>query len=65
MTGLVPGFAWMSAEAVVRASLDALDAGDAVCIPGVGNRVLGGLQALAPRALTRRVLGAIGRRNLA
>jgi short-subunit dehydrogenase len=63
--GMVPGFAWMSPEAVVRASLAALDAGDAICVPGVGNRVLGGLQALAPRALTRRVLGAIGRRNLA
>ncbi|MEN8161961.1 MAG: SDR family NAD(P)-dependent oxidoreductase, partial [Myxococcota bacterium] len=62
--GVVPGFAWMSPEAVARASLDALEGGDAVCIPGVGNRLLGGLQAVAPRALTRRLLGAIGRRNL-
>ena len=62
--GIVPGFAWMRAEQVVRASLGALEAGEAVCIPGAGNRLLGGLQSLAPRALTRRVLGAVQRRNL-
>jgi short-subunit dehydrogenase len=62
--GMVPGFAWMRPEHVVRASLAALEAGEAVCIPGAGNRLLGGLQALAPRALTRRVLGAVQRRNL-
>jgi short-subunit dehydrogenase len=62
--GLVPGFAWMRPERVVSASLDALEAGDAVCIPGSGNRLLGGLQGLAPRALTRRVLGAVQRRSL-
>ncbi len=62
--GIVPGFAWMRPETVVRASLDALRRKDAVCIPGAGNRLVGGLQALAPRGLTRRVLGAVQRRNL-
>jgi short-subunit dehydrogenase len=61
---LVPGFVWMRPERVVSASLDAFEAGDAVCIPGSGNRLLGGLQGLAPRALTRRVLGAVQRRSL-
>lgn len=62
--GTVPAFAWMSAEQVARASLAALERGDAVCIPGAGNRLLGGLSALAPRGVTRRVLGALQRRNL-
>jgi short-subunit dehydrogenase len=62
--GIVPPFAWMSAERVVRASLAALERGDAVCIPGVGNRLLGGLTALAPRGVARRVLGTLQRRNL-
>ena len=62
--GIVPPFAWMSAERVVRTSLAALERGDAVCIPGAGNRLLGGLTALAPRGVTRRVLGTLQRRNL-
>lgn len=62
--GLVPGFAWMTAEQVVRASLAALETRDPICIPGAGNRLLGGLQGLAPRGFTRRVLGAVQRRNL-
>jgi short-subunit dehydrogenase len=62
--GGVPSLAWMSAERVVRSSLAALERGDAVCIPGAGNRVLGGLGALAPRGIVRRVLGTLQRRNL-
>jgi short-subunit dehydrogenase len=62
--GIVPPFAWMSAERVVRASLAALERGDAVCIPGAGNRLLGGLSGLAPRSVARRVLGTLQRRNL-
>jgi len=61
--GIVPAFAWMSAEAVVAQSLAALERGDAVCIPGAGNRLLGGLTALAPRGFARRVLGATQRRS--
>jgi short-subunit dehydrogenase len=60
----VPGFAWMSAERVVEASLAALARGDAVCIPGVGNRLLGGVSALAPRGLARRLLGTLQRNSL-
>jgi uncharacterized protein len=62
--GIVPGFAWMSPDAVVEASLAALERGDAVCIPGAGNQLLGGLTGLAPRGLARRVLGSLQRRNL-
>jgi hypothetical protein len=61
---IAPGFAWMRAEQVVEASLAALERRDAVCIPGLGNRLLGTLTAVAPRGFARRVLGTIQRRNL-
>jgi short-subunit dehydrogenase len=62
--GIVPAFAWMSPERVVAASLAAFSRGDAICIPGLGNRLLGGVTGLAPRGVARRVLGSIQRRNL-
>src|SRR5262245_30037598 len=62
--GRVPFFAWLSPERVVRASLAALARKDAVCIPGAGYRLLGGLGALAPRGVARRVVGTLQRRNL-
>jgi hypothetical protein len=63
-TSAVPGFAWMKAEAVVEASLAALESGEALCIPGVGNRVLSGVERLLPRAVLRRVAGLAMRRGL-
>ena len=36
----MPEFMWMSADAVVEASLAGLAAGQAVCIPGWGNHLL-------------------------
>jgi hypothetical protein len=63
-TSSVPAFAWMDAEAVVDASLAALEAGDALCIPGVGNRVLSGVERLLPRSVLRRVAGLAMRRGL-
>jgi short-subunit dehydrogenase len=62
--GRVPALAWLSPERVARSSLAALERGEAVCIPGAGYRVLGGLRALAPRGVTRRVAGLLQRRNL-
>lgn len=59
----IPGFAWMTAEAVVEASLAALEKGEVTCVPGAGYRVLAGIQRLAPRALARRVAGAAFRRG--
>jgi uncharacterized protein len=60
----VPGFAWMTPEAVVEASLRALARGDAICIPGAGYKLLSALQGLAPRALTRRAVGLTMRKRL-
>lgn len=59
----IPSFVWMSAEAVVEASLAGLRRGEVVCIPGVANRLTAGMTSLMPRRLVRRVLG-IGSRRL-
>ena len=62
--GQVPGFAWLRPERVAEESLAALARGDALCIPGAGYRLLGSVTGLAPRGLSRRLLGAIQRRSL-
>jgi hypothetical protein len=61
--GSIPGFMWMDADAVVEASLAALERDDVLCIPGVGYRLLAGLQGALPRAATRRVIGAAQNRR--
>jgi hypothetical protein len=58
----IPSFAWMTAEAVVDASLSALRSGELICIPGLANRALMTLTSAIPRSLTRRVAGSLGRR---
>ena len=63
-TSAIPGLAWMEPEAVVDASLAALEKGQVTCIPGVANRMLAPLQRMLPRALVRRVLGAALERGL-
>jgi short-subunit dehydrogenase len=60
----IPGFAWMQAEAVVEASLEALERGDLVCVPGAGNRALAALQRATPHALGRRVMRQFAARAL-
>jgi short-subunit dehydrogenase len=59
----VPGFAWMSADDVVRDALRALDARRAVCVPGALNRVAAVLSDMAPAGVTRRVAGLVLRRS--
>jgi short-subunit dehydrogenase len=59
----VPGFAWMSAEAVVEASLAALKRNQVVCVPGAGYRVLAALEGALPRGITRRALAAMQARR--
>jgi short-subunit dehydrogenase len=56
-TSSIPAFAWMSADAVVDASLAGLRRGEVVCIPGFGNRVLANAVGAVPRPLVRRIMG--------
>lgn len=58
----IPAFAWMTAEAVVDASLAARRRGELICVPGLGNRLLTTATAAMPRAAVRRVLGVTARR---
>jgi hypothetical protein len=60
----IPDFAWMSAEAVVDSSLEALRRGDLLVIPGAGNKVMGAFFRTIPAAFARRLGGAILRRTL-
>jgi hypothetical protein len=61
-TSDLPSFAWMSAEAVVDASIAGLGRGDVILVPGFGNRVLATVAGTAPRPLVRRILGIAGNR---
>lgn len=60
----IPSFAWMTAGAVVEASLAALDDGEVVCIPGLGYRMLTAATGAVPRGISRRIAGMIGRQIL-
>jgi short-subunit dehydrogenase len=63
-TGAIPSVAWMEPEAVVDASVAALEKGQVICIPGLANRVLAPLQRMLPRTLVRRALGVAFQRGL-
>jgi short-subunit dehydrogenase len=58
----VPALLWMSPAAVAEASLDSLQRGDLICIPGLANRAMMTVTSALPRSLTRRVMGTMGRR---
>jgi uncharacterized protein len=62
--GRRPSFSWLSAEVVVRASLEQLDRrGGVVCVPGLGYKLLVMLIRHLPRSLIGR-LTALGHRRL-
>lgn len=58
----LPSFMWQEASAVARAGLDALEAGRALVVPGLHNKVLGHLSNVTPRSLARAASGAVVRR---
>lgn len=60
----LPGFAWLTPESVVEASLGALEKDEILCVPGAGYRLLAGLQRLAPRGLSRKLAAATYRRGM-
>jgi len=54
-----PEFMWMSSDAVARAGLRAVRSGRAVCTPGAVNKVLSAATDVLPRAVVRRLSGAM------
>ncbi len=62
-TETIPDFAWMTADAVVSSSLEALRKGDLVVIPGGGNKMMGAVFRAMPASLARRVGAAMLRRT--
>jgi short-subunit dehydrogenase len=63
-TARLPTWVWMTPEAVVEASLRALQRGQVVCVPGLGYRLLAMLIGAVPRRLVRRVTGILAHRVL-
>ena len=60
--GGIPGFAWMSAEAVVKNALGAANAGSAIATPGLLNKVTANLPRFTPRFAVRKISGAMFKR---
>lgn len=58
----VPGFLWMTADAVVEESLAALRSDRMLVVPGIVNRSSAALAGLLPRSWTRRLSASLGRR---
>jgi short-subunit dehydrogenase len=58
----VPAMAWSSPDDVVDAALRALARGQAVCLPGLPNKLVAGFSHLLPRAAVRRTAGALAKR---
>jgi hypothetical protein len=58
----IPAFAWLEADAVVNECLRDLERGQARSIPSAGYKLVVAAERLAPRALVRRLAGAIWRR---
>ena len=52
-TRMLPGFLWMSADAVAAAALAAAAKGDPSCVPGLGYKAFAVATAPAPRWLKR------------
>lgn len=58
----IPRFAWMTADAVAGATLDAARRGDPLCVPGTGYKALVAVSRPAPLWLRRRVTARLTRR---
>lgn len=63
-TAAIPSLAWMTPEAVVEASLAALQRGKVVYVPGLKNRLLATLIKVLPRRLVSRCAGFLAGRVL-
>jgi uncharacterized protein len=56
-----PGFAWLGADEVAQAGLDAVAKGKAMSVPGVVYKGLAAATGFTPRGLTRRLSGLVQR----
>jgi short-subunit dehydrogenase len=54
-TSDLPGFLWMEPSDVVAESLAALERGEVICVPGLGNRALASLARMLPHAVSSRI----------
>jgi len=59
-TAGLPELLWMEPNDVAEESLDALDGGPVVFVPGLGNRALSALVRVLPHAASRRITAAFG-----
>ena len=60
LTDKLPGFLWQDAQTVARAGLDAVMAGQPVCVPGAVNKTLAYTSRLFPERI-RYLMGKAGR----
>lgn len=60
--GGLPSFAWAEADDVARAGLAALAANQAVCVPGLVNKIAAASPRFGPRPVVRRVSRQIMKR---
>jgi len=58
----IPAFAWMTADAVVEASLAGLARGDVIVVPGGLNKAMHAGTSLLPRGIVRRLMAAASKR---
>ncbi|MHB8328105.1 MAG: SDR family NAD(P)-dependent oxidoreductase [Acidimicrobiales bacterium] len=58
----LPGFAWSEPEDVVAAALCALERNQAVCVPGILNKVTAASPRFAPRPVVRRISASVMKR---
>jgi hypothetical protein len=54
----LPGWLWQDADTVARAGLDAVERGQARCVPGGVNRVLAGLSKYLPEPAARALIAS-------
>jgi hypothetical protein len=59
-TSTLPDLLWMEPSDVAEESLDALDAGPVVFVPGLGNRALSALVRMLPHVASRRITAVFG-----
>ncbi len=58
----VPGVMWAEPEAVALAGLSALERNQAVCVPGIVNKVGAASVRIAPRSVARKMAGQVLKR---